>query len=129
MGHDSVDWLFIFLLGDLFSGFWIVGAALAALASWLVHDAEAGFSARLRRQIAHHLIRLPNTTLSKQGDQSLKRLVSDDIATLHHMVAHLPSEIAIFAVIPLVSIVLLVVLVGPMALWVLLPGQWLHSII
>lgn len=102
--------------------FWIVGAALAALASWLVHDAEAGFSARLRRQIAHHLIRLPNTTLSKQGDQSLKRLVSDDIATLHHMVAHLPSEIAIFAVIPLVSIVLLVVLVGPMALWVLLPG-------
>ena len=95
MGHDSVDWLFIFLLGDLFSGFWIVGAALAALASWLVHDAEAGFSARLRRQIAHHLIRLPTTTLSKQGDQSLKRLVSDDIATLHHMVAHLPSEIAI----------------------------------
>lgn len=102
--------------------FWIVGAALAALASWLVHDAEAGFSARLRRQIAHHLIRLPNTTLSKQGDQNLKRLVSDDIATLHHMVAHLPSEIAIFAVIPLVSIVLLIALVGPMALWVLLPG-------
>ncbi|HBX4478446.1 TPA: ABC transporter ATP-binding protein, partial [Klebsiella pneumoniae] len=96
--------------------FWIVGATLAALASWLVHDAEAGFSARLRRQIAHHLIRLPDTTLSKQGDQSLKRLVSDDIATLHHMVAHLPSEIAIFAVIPLVSIVLLIALVGPMAL-------------
>ncbi|EXW32965.1 DnaJ domain-containing protein, partial [Acinetobacter baumannii] len=40
--------------GDIFSAvFWIVGAALAALASWLVHDAEAGFSARLRRQIAH----------------------------------------------------------------------------
>ncbi len=129
MGHDSVDWLFIFLLGDLFSGFWIVGAALAALASWLVHDAEAGFSARLRRQIAHHLIRLPNTTLSKQGDQSLKRLVSDDIATLHHMVAHLPSEIAIFAVIPLVSIVLLIALVGTMILWYYYLGQLLHSII
>lgn len=57
----------------------------------------------------------PAPTLSKQGDQNLKRLVSDDIATLHHMVAHLPSEIAIFAVIPLVSIVLLIALVGPMA--------------
>lgn len=122
-------WSMVQLVGNLSSYwvmfsvvFWIIGAALAALASWLVHHAEAGFSARLRRQVARHLTRLPATTLSKQGDQTLKRLVSDDIATLHHMVAHLPSEIAIFAVIPLLSIVLLIVLVGPMALWVLLPG-------
>lgn len=102
--------------------FWGVGAVFAGLSSWLVHDAEAGFSARLRRQVVHHLTRLPATTLAKQGDQKLKRLVSDDIATLHHMVAHLPSEIAIFVVIPVASIVLLLLLVGPMALWVLLPG-------
>lgn len=122
-------WGMVQLIGELSSYwvifsvvFWVIGAALAALASWLVHNAEAGFSARLRRQVAHHLTRLPATTVSKQGDQTLKRLVSDDIATLHHMVAHLPSEIAVFAVIPLVSIVLLITLVGPIALWVLLPG-------
>ncbi|WP_445115296.1 ATP-binding cassette domain-containing protein [Acinetobacter sp. WZC-1] len=122
-------WAMVQLIGNLsyywviFSvAFWIIGAVLAAFASWLVHDAEAGFSARLRRQVVHHLTRLPTTTLAKQGDQKLKRLVSDDIATLHHMVAHLPSEIAIFVVIPLASIILLLLLVGPMALWVLLPG-------
>ncbi|SPL70883.1 ATP-binding cassette domain-containing protein [Acinetobacter stercoris] len=122
-------WCMVQLVGNLTSywvilsvGCWLTGAALAALASWIVHYAEAGFSARLRRQVAHHITRLPATTLSKQGDQTLKRLVSDDIATLHYMVAHLPSEIAIFAVIPLVSIFLLMILVGPVALWVLLPG-------
>lgn len=103
-------------------GLWLLGALFAAAASALAHDAEAAFSARLRRQVANHVTRLPATTLSKQGDQSLRRLVSEDITTLHHMVAHLPSEVTSFAILPLVSIVILVSVAGPVALWVLLPG-------
>ena len=103
-------------------GLWLLGALFAAAASALAHDAEAAFSARLRRQVANHVTRLPASTLSKQGDQSLRRLVSEDIATLHHMVAHLPSEVTSFAILPLVSIVILVSAAGAVALWVLLPG-------
>ncbi|EED67719.1 ABC transporter ATP-binding protein [Comamonas testosteroni] len=103
-------------------GLWVVGASMASLASWLSHRAEADFAARLRRQLASHLVRLPASTLARQGSDALRRLVSDDIAALHHMTAHLPSEIAIFAIVPPASIALLLAMAGPAALWALLPG-------
>jgi len=122
-------WCIVRLVGDISlhwaivaSSLWLLGAALAAYASWLAHDAESRFAARLRRQVAGHLTRLPASTLARQGDVVLRRLVSDDIAALHHMVAHLPAEVVTFAVIPLASISMLVVLAGPVALWALLPG-------
>jgi len=104
------------------TGLWLLGAALTTCASWLAHAAEGRFSARLRRLVARHLLRLPARTLARQGDVALRRLVADDIAALHHMVAHLPAEVATFIVVPLTSIALLLVLAGPFALWVLLPG-------
>lgn len=122
-------WCLVKLIGDLSSIWiitavvlWVLAALFAAASSWLSHNAEGAFSARLRRQVTNHVTRLPATTLSKQGDQSLRSLVSDDITTLHHMVAHLPSEVTNFAILPLASIILLVSMVGPAALWVLLPG-------
>jgi len=116
VGEPALDWVLAAL------GFWLAGAVLSAGEAWLSHAAEARFSASLRRQAAGHLLRLPASTLARQGDVALRRLVSDDIAALHHMVAHLPAEVAVFIVVPLTSIVLLVTLAGPAALWVLLPG-------
>lgn len=101
---------------------WLAGAAMASFASWISHHAEAGFAARLRRQVASHLLSLPASTLARQGSDALRRLVSDDIAALHHMIAHLPAEIATFAAVPLASIVLLVTMAGPAALLTLVPG-------
>lgn len=122
-------WCLIQLVGELSFSWviaavlcWLLGAIFAAAASWLAHDGEADFSARLRRQVANHLVRLPSTTLTKQNDQSLRNLVSSDIEKLHHMVAHLPSEITNFAVLPIAAILLLINIVGLSALWVLLPG-------
>jgi len=103
-------------------GLWLIAAALAAYASWLSHHAEADFSARLRRQLARHLIRLPASTLARQDSDALRRLVADDVAALHHMVAHLPAEAATFVAVPLASIVLLVYMAGYAALLALLPG-------
>jgi len=122
-------WCMVRLVGDLSATWvwaacvlWLLGAALGALAAWLAHAAEARFAARLRREIAGHLVRLPASTLARQDDAALRRLVSDDVTALHHMVAHLPGEVAAFAVVPLASIVLLLTLAGAGALWVLLPG-------
>lgn len=116
IGDFSAQWVIFSVL------FWLIAALLAACSSWSVHDAEARFSAKLRRKIAQHLIRLPMSVRHQQDDHALKRLVSDDIASLHHMIAHLPSEIAIFTVVPLLSIAILIATVGLSALWILLPG-------
>lgn len=101
---------------------WVSGALLASLSTWLSHDAEGRFEARLKRQVAGHLLRLPASTLSRHGGDKLRRLVSDDIGALHHMVAHLPSEIATFVIVPLASMLLLAGLAGPLALLALIPG-------
>lgn len=103
-------------------GFWVISAIISSLGSWLVHDAESLFSNRLRRQVAQHLVRLPSKTISRYGDNQLRRLVSEDINTLHHMVAHLPAELVTFIVVPASSIAIMLSLCGPIALFTLVPG-------
>ena len=100
----------------------LLAAALSAAASWLAHAAEARFEARLRREIAAHTLRLPATRLSTFTTDRLRRLVSDDVAALHHMVAHLPAELATMIVVPLCAVALLLALAGPLALLALIPG-------
>lgn len=112
----TIDWVTTAL------GLWICGAFMASVASWLSHQAEADFAARLRREIARHLATLPTSTLARKGSDALRRLVSDDITALHHMTAHLPSEIATFVAVPLASIILLATMAEPAALLALLPG-------
>lgn len=101
---------------------WVMAAVLIACSAWFSHTAEARFSTRIKREVAQHLVRLPSSTIARYSGDSLKRLVSDDIAALHHLLAHLPSEIATFVVVPLLSIVFLVSYVGAAAIWILLPG-------
>ena len=103
-------------------GLWILSALISSSASWLVHDAESQFSARVRRQVAQHLARLPSKTLSQFGDNQLRRLASEDINTLHHMIAHLPGELVTFLVVPIASVAIMLNLAGPVALVTLLPG-------
>ncbi len=103
-------------------GFWVISAIISSLGSWLVHDAESLFSNRLRRQVAQHLVRLPSKTISRYGDNQLRRLVSEDINTLHHMVAHLPAELVTFIIVPASSIAIMLSLCGPIALFTLVPG-------
>ncbi|EIJ2377458.1 ABC transporter [Vibrio alginolyticus] len=103
-------------------GLWAASALASSVGSWLVHEAESQFSTRLRRQVAQHLTRLPSKTISQYGDNQLRRIVSEDINTLHHMVAHLPSELVTFIVVPATSIFIMLNLTGPVAMLTLLPG-------
>ncbi|ODC02267.1 hypothetical protein BFW38_00645 [Terasakiispira papahanaumokuakeensis] len=100
----------------------LVSAVLLALASWYSHHAEAQVAARLRRQVARRLARLPSSSLSRWDEKSLRGLLSNDIASLHHLLAHLPAEITTFIISPLVSLLFLVSMAGPLALLALLPG-------
>ncbi|WP_200942474.1 ATP-binding cassette domain-containing protein [Microbacterium sp. Root1433D1] len=129
VGQLAALWCIIRALGDSGGGWvfvacgaWVATAALAAVASWLAHAAEAQFEARVRRRVAGHILRLPADRLSVYSADRLRRLVSEDVAALHHMIAHLPSELATLVVVPVVATVMLVTIAGPMALLALLPG-------
>ena len=98
------------------------GACLSSISSWLCHQGEAGVASRLRRFVARHLARLPASTLGRWDDRKIRGVLSDDVVALHHLVAHLPGEITTFALVPLVSVVLLLLSVGPAGLIVLIPG-------
>ncbi|MFT0213475.1 ABC transporter ATP-binding protein [Pseudomonas sp. F1_0610] len=129
LGLLAALWCLVQLVLD-YSSLWVcltlafccLAALLAGLAAWLSHTAEARFAASLKRKVARHLLRLPSSVLARYSGDSLKRLVADDIAALHHLLAHLPSEIATFLVVPIASIVLLVIYAGASALLILLPG-------
>ncbi|NYD26415.1 ATP-binding cassette domain-containing protein [Leucobacter aridicollis] len=101
---------------------WVAAAVLAAVASWLAHSAEARFEARLRREVAGRMLRLPADRLSEYPPDALRRLVADDVAALHHMVAHLPGELATLVTVPVAAVALLIHLAGPTALLALAPG-------
>lgn len=101
---------------------WLVTAIASAFSSWLAHAAEGRFEARLRREVAGHLLRLPADRLAKYPADQLRRLVSDDVTALHHMIAHLPAEIATMIVLPVCATIALLALAGPMALLALIPG-------
>ncbi|MEP1444966.1 MAG: ABC transporter ATP-binding protein [Paraglaciecola sp.] len=101
---------------------WAASALISGSASWISHNAEAKFSGRLRRMIANHFVRLPSSTLAKYKGEKLQQLMVGDISSLHHMVAHLPSELATFILVPVITIILLVSNADAMALLALIPG-------
>ncbi|MFD8935115.1 ATP-binding cassette domain-containing protein [Streptomyces sp. NPDC059578] len=101
---------------------WAVSGVLCAVSSWTAHHGEARFARRLRHDVAGHLARMPTSALARRGSDALRRLVSDDIAALHHAVAHLPAELATLAVVPLASTAALLSVAGPAGLLALVPG-------
>lgn len=103
-------------------GAWLGAALLAAGASWLSHDVEARFEASLRREAAGRLLRLPADRLAAYPTDRLRRLVSEDVAALHHMIAHLPAEAATLVAVPVCAVILMLTLAGPASLLALIPG-------
>ena len=125
----AATWLIIRLLGEhdrpplgAILAAWAAAALLSGAASLVSHVSEARFETRLRRAIARHALRLPPRAVNRYSREQLRRLVSEDVAALHHLVAHLPGEIATLGTIPAAAVCLLVALVGPAGLLALLPG-------
>lgn len=115
-GKDSAHWLIFASLC------WCVSALLFALSAWLSHFSEAQFSEKLRRKVATHLTRLPAHQLANYKSDNLKRLLGDDITAMHHLIAHLPTEVANLLILPCLTVAFLLVETRLIALVVLLPG-------
>lgn len=101
---------------------WFIGAVSTGLVSYISHSAEATFSITMRQLIIEHMVRLPASRLAIQDNNDLKKLIKEDIDSLHHLLAYLPNELVAFFIVPILSISLLLTMVGWQSLWVLLPA-------
>ncbi|WP_439290971.1 ATP-binding cassette domain-containing protein [Lonepinella koalarum] len=101
---------------------WSVAALCSGLSAYLAHRVEGRLAEHLRTQTAQHLSYLPHSTLSRYSNSDLQALLTSDIARIHHLFAHLPSEIAVFIVVPLTAFSLLWLLLGAKTLLILTPA-------
>lgn len=99
-----------------------VGAALgAAAATWLTHRADARLAWILQRRLADVIRRAPLPAVAGQGAARLRKVVQDDTAALHYVVAHTLLDATGFVVTPCVGLTALTVVDWRLAAVSLLP--------
>lgn len=107
---------------------WVgAGSALAALAlataaTVISHLADNGLQLRLRRAMADRLGRVPLGWFSARNSGQVKKTLHDDIATMHHLVAHTALDVTSLVVTPLACLAYLAVVDWRMAVVVALPA-------
>ncbi|WP_246794903.1 ABC transporter ATP-binding protein [Burkholderia perseverans] len=120
-----------------------LGAAVVASVAWmlgqtlaqhLTHRVDADLGARLRRQLADHMQRLPLGWFVRMGSDRAARYVDQDVRSLHQLVAHAPTDLTRLIVVPLAASIWLVRLDAILFTWTLVPllaavgiFHWLRS--
>lgn len=108
----------------------VVWVSLAALlvrlatvlgASWFSHLADLDLSIHLRRLLVARLGRVPLAWFTERNSGTVKKAVQDDVAALHHLVAHSVMELTAAITLPTVVAVYLFVVSPPLALVTLVP--------
>lgn len=106
---------------------WVAVAALVVRAVALfvalvaTHLADAELASTLRTRIVDHLGRLPLGWFGRHGAGRVKKIAQDDVAALHHLVAHAAVDTTTAVVVPVVTLGYLLVVDWRMALVALVP--------
>ncbi len=96
------------LTGGFVAG-WLVAAAACLLvgqmlylgaAGWC-HGVEADYRRDLRLRVSRHLSRIPLGWFSDRNSGTVKKIVREDVASIHTIVAHLPADGASAVAMPL----------------------------
>lgn len=82
----------------------IVGHFLIMWGVGYCHKLEAKFRYQLRRRVAHKLSEVPLGWYDTHSSGSLKRLVRDDIAAVHTIIAHAPVDVVTAIALPIISL-------------------------
>ncbi|MCK9874257.1 ABC transporter ATP-binding protein/permease [Frankia sp. Ag45/Mut15] len=82
----------------------LVRLVLLAAAGGVSHFADNQLQLDIRRRILAHLGRVPLGWFSEGNSGGVKKAVQEDVATMHHLVAHSRLEITAAAVGPLVTL-------------------------
>ena len=89
--------------------------------SYYMHSYEAHFSAELRRALMTKLTRLPLGWFSTCGSQDIKKLLSEDVRSLHYRITHAEMEAVDAIATPLIILIYVGYIFPPMIIIVLIP--------
>ncbi|WP_280236916.1 ABC transporter ATP-binding protein [Nocardia cyriacigeorgica] len=99
----------------------VVRTGCAAAAYTISHIADAEVAASLRRAMADHLGRVRLGWFTERSSGRVKRALTDDVAAVHHLVAHAINDLVAAVLTPVVALVYLFVLDWRLALLCLAP--------
>ncbi|WJK36332.1 ABC transporter ATP-binding protein [Solwaraspora sp. WMMA2065] len=99
----------------------VAAVLLATAATVVTHLADSRLQLRLRRALADRLSRMPLTWFTQQGSGRVKKVVHDDVQTMHYLVAHTVLDVTAVVVTPLVAVAYLTGVAWWLALVSLLP--------
>ncbi|MFB4313968.1 ABC transporter ATP-binding protein [Actinomadura sp. 21ATH] len=108
-----------------------VGAALAAAAAtWIAHRADANLTWILQRRLSDTIRHIPVPTVTGLGTGRIKKVVHDDTAAMHYLVAHTLLDVTALVVTPLAGLIALALADWRLALCSLVPlalGIWWYG--
>ncbi|NEW49161.1 ABC transporter ATP-binding protein [Nocardia cyriacigeorgica] len=99
----------------------LVRTSCAAAAYTISHIADADVGVGLRRAMADRLGRVPLGWFTERSSGRVKRALTDDVAAVHHLVAHAVNDLVAAVLTPVVALVYLFVLDWRLALVCLAP--------
>lgn len=102
------------------TGFGISGLCVF-VAGIVSHLADNDLQLGIHRRLARHLDRVPLGWFSATSSGQVKKAVTDDVTTMHHMVAHAVIEVTSAAVTPIVAIVYLATIDWQLTIVVCIP--------
>lgn len=100
---------------------WFIGGlggalALGSLALLITHLVDLRLQAELRVQLADKLSRLPLGWFDQSSSGRVRRIIQDDVASLHHLVAHALVEITAAVLTPVVGVIVALTIDGRLGL-------------
>ncbi|EGD53439.1 ABC transporter ATP-binding protein/permease [Gordonia neofelifaecis] len=98
-----------------------VGAVGSAVLITVLHVYDQNYAAALRRRVLGKLTRLPLGWFAGRRSSEVKKLVTDDISSLHYLVTHAVPDLVAAVVTPLVILGYLFSVSWALALVLLLP--------
>lgn len=103
----------------------VLAAGLSGLCAFVAgiisHLADNDLQLDIRRRIAGHLRRVPLGWFSATTSGEVKKVATDDVMTMHHLVAHSVLEFAAAATAPVIAIVYLALVDWQLTLVVCIP--------
>ncbi|GAB4588362.1 ABC transporter ATP-binding protein [Nocardia sp. IFM 10818] len=118
---DAVDrgrvwtWVAVAAVGFL------IHTVLAAVAYTISHIADADVGLHIRRSMSERLGRVPLGWFTERSSGQVKRVMSDDVGSVHHAVAHVVNDLVAAVVTPIVALAYLFWLDWRLALICLAP--------
>ncbi|GAA5039998.1 ATP-binding cassette subfamily B protein [Thermocatellispora tengchongensis] len=99
----------------------LVSLLCAAAASTVAHVADNALQLRLRRDLVRHLARVPLGWFSATNSGQVKKVVQDDIHSMHYLVAHTLLDVTSVVLTPVTALAYLLGVDWRLALVTLLP--------